>query len=181
MSAALPRLPGAPDARRVRWRVIVPTGAAALLLGWLWPAAPPAEVAAPRGRSETVSGRRAPSPLPQFGVADALRPRGARATRYDLFGAHSWLRPEPVEPRPAAPLVPEKPAPPPLPFSYFGQYARSAGDTVYFLASGDRVYDVRVGEVVDNAYRLEASEAGQLEFTYLPLQSRQSLSLGDAP
>ncbi|MFO1401004.1 MAG: hypothetical protein U1F30_07300 [Steroidobacteraceae bacterium] len=172
MSAVQRLLPGPSGARRLRWRVILPIAVAALLAGWLWPGAPATDVAAARVDSEPAPTARAASRSPlQRIVGTPL---------FDLFGAHAWQRPPPPESTPPPP-VPVEPGPPPLPFSYFGQYARSPTDTVFFLAVGDRVYDVRTGDIIDNTYRLDGLEAGQLEFTYLPLESRQSLAVGNSP
>jgi hypothetical protein len=54
-----------------------------------------------------------------------------------------------------------------------------AGDKpVYFLVRGDRVYDVRPGDVVENTYAVGTVSRGQLQLTYLPLKQDQWLSVG---
>ena len=37
------------------------------------------------------------------------------------------------------------------------------------------------GDVIDSTYRTEGAEGGQLRFTYLPLNQRQTLSIGVPP
>jgi hypothetical protein len=71
------------------------------------------------------------------------------------------------------------PTAPPLPFSYIGRYEQDGAGTLYYLVNGDRVYDVKVGDVIDNTYRVDKVSGGQLMFTYLPLATSQGLRLGD--
>ena len=59
-----------------------------------------------------------------------------------------------------------------------GSYTEGGQDTVYFLSSGDRVYDVHIGDTVDQIYSVDAVENGALVFTYKPLSTRQLLALG---
>lgn len=95
----------------------------------------------------------------------------------NLFAAHSWyIAPPPPPPRPTP--APVAPTAPPLPYTFIGKYGRGADGTVYFLTRGDRVYDVKQGDVLDGIYRLDAVSDGQLTFTYMPLDERQTLSIG---
>ena len=91
-------------------------------------------------------------------------PDGARA----LFATHSWY----VAPPPEAP---------PMPFVYMGSYAPDGAAPVFFLTRGDRVYDVRVGDVLDNTYSVDAFNGTQLLLTYKPLNIQQQLSAGNRP
>jgi hypothetical protein len=96
----------------------------------------------------------------------------------NLFAAHSWYTPPPPPP-PRAPPPPPEPTAPALPFTYLGSLQQ--GDTtVYFLVRGDRAYDVKIGDVLDNTYSVDGISNGQLMFTYLPLKTRQTLQLGEA-
>lgn len=80
-----------------------------------------------------------------------------------------------------APLVPvtahRNPAPsaPPLPFRYAGRIEDSRGEAV-FLLDGSRVRMARPGELLDGRYRLERISARGIEFTFLPLNMKQTLS-----
>ena len=90
-------------------------------------------------------------------------------------------------PAPPAPVVwqppPEPPPPqaPPLPFKYLGRLQESAERTVWYLLQGERLIVVASGESVDNTYRIDGAEAGQLRLTYLPLGQQQSLTIGVSP
>lgn len=108
------------------------------------------------------------------------------ASKDALFAAHSWhssLPPPPVsvatDPPVAAPPAPA--TAPPLPFTYIGSYTPYGSAPVFFLMQGDRVYDARVGDTLDNTYTLDAFDDRRLLLTYKPLNIRQQLMLGGAP
>ena len=97
-----------------------------------------------------------------------------------LFSVQSWYIAPP--PPPAAPVVvmaPPPPTAPPLPFSFMGSYKSQDGIPTFFLTAGDRVYDVKVGDTLDNTYSVDGVKSGQLLLTYMPLQIQQSLAVGD--
>jgi hypothetical protein len=98
----------------------------------------------------------------------------------NLFEGHSWYTPPP--PAPVIKRVkrgPIAPTAPTLPFSYIGRYERQDAATLYFLVKGDRVYDVKIGDVIEGMYSVDSVSNGKLMFTYLPLTSSQGLRLGD--
>jgi hypothetical protein len=97
----------------------------------------------------------------------------------DLFASHSWyVAPPPPPPAPARPVVPTAP---PFPYTFLGSYTESGSQTAYFLARNDRVYDVRLGDTIDQTYSVDGVENGQLIFTYKPLNIRQTLPIGAGP
>lgn len=90
-----------------------------------------------------------------------------------------------VEPPPIV-VVAEAPPPPPpptapaLPFSVVGGISGqqiAEGRPVVFLKLRDEVLVVRPGDEIDKTYRVETITAQKIEFIYLPLQQRQTLSL----
>jgi hypothetical protein len=98
-----------------------------------------------------------------------------------LFHTQSWYVAPPAPP--PAPVVVVKPPPPtapPLPFTVMGSYAHPGDATVYFLTREDRVFDVHIGDTIDNIYSVDGAANGQLQFTYKPLNIQQSLPLGDS-
>ena len=100
----------------------------------------------------------------------------------DAFAPRSWAPPPPPEPAPAAaapPAPPPAPVAPPLPFRYLGQLSEQ-GRTVVFLARGDAPMAAAVGEVLEGSYRIERIAPTAVEFTYLPLNTRQVLAVGGA-
>ena len=121
----------------------------------------------------------APRSLP--GLLQALAQRVADpAAAPALFASHSWYVPPP--PPPPAPVVdtpapPPKPTAPPLPYKLIGSYTPDGEKTVFFLSAGDKVFDVHVGETLDNTYSIDSYSNGQLVLTYKPLNEKQQLQL----
>lgn len=95
----------------------------------------------------------------------------------NAFSVISWYVPPPPPP-PLPPLPPAKPVAPPLPFVYLGHYKNAdSSKRIIILGGADRVYTVSEGDVIDGTYRVGPATAGMLEFTYLPLDVKQSLSM----
>jgi hypothetical protein len=129
-----------------------------------------------------------PAP-PARALLTRLTKRVAAATSADaLFASHAWYVPPPAPPPATAPVssaeqaaVPKTPSAPPLPFSYMGSYRPDGAAPVFFLTHGDRVYNVRVGDTLDNNYIVDSFSNGQLIFTYKPLDIKQQLSVEGQP
>ena len=102
-----------------------------------------------------------------------------------LFASHSWYTPPPPPPPAPAPVLTEAqqaalraPVAPPLPFAYMGTYSASGSQPVFFLTQGDRVYNVRIGDTLNDTYSVDSFTNGQLVMTYKPLQIQQQLTVG---
>jgi hypothetical protein len=96
-----------------------------------------------------------------------------------LFHPQSWyVAPPPPPPAPVVVVAPPPPTAPPLPFTAMGSYARPGDAKVYFLTRGDRVFDVHIGDTIDNTYSVDGEANGQLTLTYKPLNIQQTLPLG---
>lgn len=106
------------------------------------------------------------------------------AARADLFASKSW-KPAPVlasvTEQPAV-VVPVEVTPiaPALPFQFVGRLD-DRDDQQVFLQSGEKLYVVRRGDVIDDTYRIEQISATELSLVYLPLHLSQTLSVGSAP
>lgn len=139
---------------------------------------------APRDKPARAAGA-APAPAasaPTVMLAlEKLRRHAAAGEVADLFAGPSWVA-KPAPPAPAPPPPPPAPAPPPtappLPFTYIGQMQEEGERTMYYLERGPQVLTVTAGETIDNTYRVEGTREGRLEFTYLPLNTRQGLPVG---
>jgi hypothetical protein len=86
---------------------------------------------------------------------------------------------------PAEPIVVDLPPPvviptPPFPFKFAGVQRQPSGQTIYFLIKDNKLYTVEVGETLDSLYSIDGEEGGQLNFTYLPLDRKQTISMGSA-
>jgi hypothetical protein len=107
----------------------------------------------------------------------------AATSARELFAAHSWYTPPPTPPPAPAPAMSAEqaaalrtPTAPPLPFQYMGRYAPDGEATVFFLTRADRVYDVRVGDTLDDIYSVDGYNGSQLLLTYKPLKIQQQLA-----
>jgi hypothetical protein len=89
-----------------------------------------------------------------------------------------------VEEAPAAPVVVEPPPvvipTPPFPFKFAGVQRQLSGQTIYFLIKDNKLYTVEVGQILDSLYSIDGEEGGQLNVTYLPLDRKQTISMGSA-
>ncbi|MGE7989559.1 hypothetical protein ACQKPE_00605 [Pseudomonas sp. NPDC089554] len=103
----------------------------------------------------------------------------------DLFPSQRWAKPQTLatvteQPAPAAPAAPATPSAPVLPFQFIGRLG-DRDDQQVFLQSGEKLYVVRQGDVIDDTYRLDRVSASELSLVYLPLHQSQTLSVGSAP
>lgn len=117
-------------------------------------------------------------PQPIFAIDRARHiPRSAG----DPFAVLSWLPPPPPPPPPPAPAPPPKPVEPvapPLPFVFVGMLERGAEKSEAFLAKGETLFVVSVGDKLEgNTYRVDALNANELILTYLPLNTPQTLNV----
>ncbi|MBI6898406.1 hypothetical protein JET64_16530 [Pseudomonas putida] len=125
------------------------------------------------------------------GSRDAADPVGAglpakrpEQASTDLFPSQQWTPPQPLatvteQPVVSAPVAAATTAPT-LPFRFIGRMGER-DDLQIFLQSGDKLYVVRQGDVIDDTYRLDHVSATELSLVYLPLHQPQTLSVGSAP
>lgn len=103
----------------------------------------------------------------------------------DLFPVQRWSAAQTlatVTERPAlpTPVAAAAPTAPMLPFQFIGRIG-DRDDLQIFLQSGEKLYVVRQGDVIDDTYRLDHVSATELSLVYLPLHQPQTLSVGSAP
>ncbi|MBV7526542.1 MULTISPECIES: hypothetical protein [Pseudomonas] len=113
--------------------------------------------------------------------AAALAPIKDLSPAGDLFAARSWIA------APALGTVTEQsvvvtpvvqvPTAPPLPFQFVGRLD-DRSDLQVFLQSGEKIYVVRKGDVIDETWRIERISDKELSLVYLPLHLAQTLSVG---
>lgn len=127
------------------------------------PRTPTAVVAAQSGAASTPQQR------------DALQLPDARTlgkARGELFGAP----PPPPKPVAAAPTVAPAPVAPPLPYRFAGKVVRGGQEEV-LVSKGDLVFPVKAGDTVDRTYKVESVGSDAIEFTYLPLGTRDRVAV----
>lgn len=99
----------------------------------------------------------------------------------DLFASRSW-KPAPTlasvteQPVNLNPVV-QAPTAPAMPFQFVGKLA-DRSDLQVFLQSGEKIYVVRKGDVIDDTWRIEGISDVELSLVYLPLHLAQTLSVG---
>jgi cohesin domain-containing protein len=151
------------------------------LLGWLAVAGvvgAAASLLAPAPEPEAaktakIEARGEARPEGDFTALPAREPIGK--TRGELFSRRSWAPPPPPPPK-AAPVVAAPPAPPPMPYRVAGFVAHDGGSHVV-LAKGDRVMTVRIGDTLDDGYRVESIAADRVTLVYVPLGVPQDLAV----
>lgn len=77
-----------------------------------------------------------------------------------------------------AKVPPPAPTPPPLQFKYIGKAIE--GNRIWvFLAQDGENYIARIGEKIDEKYRLDTVNDESVTLTYLPLNAKQTLTIND--
>ena len=97
----------------------------------------------------------------------------------DLFGPKSWNPPPP----PVAARKPPPPPPPtapPFPYLVTGAVADADGVLVVFT-NQQQSFVVRVGEIIERTYRVDAIDAQAVTLTYMPLGLTQRVPVGGLP
>ena len=129
------------------------------------------------------------SPLPSSSSKQGKPRLKGKSKRAGSHSASMHPSPPPspvvVEEVPAAPIEPVAVEPPPVviptppfPFKYAGVQRQSSGRTIYFLTKDNKLYTVEVGQILDELYSIDGEEGGQLTVTYLPLDRKQTISMG---
>ncbi|MDF9778131.1 hypothetical protein [Pseudomonas baetica] len=114
-------------------------------------------------------------------TAAAVAPIKDLSPAGDLFAARSWkaapaLGTATEQPVDVTPVV-QVPTAPPLPFQFVGKLD-DRSDLQVFLQSGEKIYVVRKGDVIDETWRIERISDEELSLVYLPLHLSQTLSVG---
>jgi hypothetical protein len=122
--------------------------------------------------------------VPVTGDSELLVSARSRSTLQEdatakIFSKGTWFVPPPP-PKPV-PVVPPPPPPPPtappLPYTFLGKYSEGELQLVV-LAKGNRVITASKGDVLENIYKIDRIEANNVIFTYLPLNTSQTLTTG---
>lgn len=143
---------------------------------------PAAAVERPAETGRVASADAAPARMDIALIPERLEPRVIEPVAEDAFAVKSWAPPLPPPPPPpkVAPkpvvVAPPKPAAPALPFRYLGRL-EEAGKTLFFLAAGDQFFSAKVGQDLQGNYRLESVGGNVLNFTYLPLNIMQTMTV----
>jgi hypothetical protein len=124
------------------------------------------------GRSESADltrGGASPQRLGQF-VFRKRTPIGE--AQGPLFGSHVW-QPLPLS---TAAVAAPPPVAPPMPYKFAGASVYN-GQLQVFLAKGDSIIPVGLGETIEGGYRVEAIDERQITLMYLPLEQHQVIPI----
>lgn len=105
---------------------------------------------------------------------DKLKRGAVDKIEQNLFVAKSWY----VPPPPVKVQAPATPTAPPMPFTYMGKLQEESGRLIIYLVKGEQTYSVSPGDVIDDTYRIDGIQGGQIVMTYLPLTVKQTLPIG---
>jgi hypothetical protein len=139
-------------------------------------ATPVAAVNKPTGKAERQDARKESRQASASELRlELLKRQPMKTGGEEMFAGKSWY----VPPPPPPPLPPPPPAAPPLPFTYMGKLLQ--GDQwAVFLTSPDRNFMVKPGDVIEDTYRVEEVRVPMMTLTYLPLNMKQTLYIGEA-
>jgi len=93
-------------------------------------------------------------------------------TQGALFDSHEWQSSSPATAAVAVLAPPPPPVAPPMPYRFSGALV-SEGQLQIFLAKGDSIISVGLGETIEGGYRVDAIDERQITLTYLPLEQKQ--------
>ena len=105
---------------------------------------------------------------------DKLKRPALPESAKDMFAAKSWYVPPP------APKIRPVPVAPPLPFTYVGKLLQQGKSSTVFLERQNRIFLVREGDAIDANYRVDTIKAPVMILTYLPLDIKQTVQIGEA-
>jgi hypothetical protein len=174
-------------------RLVLGLGLAATLLAAVLAPEAADDLVAPVQRNHSPTERGAPSQTTGLTAATSastsvdvltIRPRGTDEDSPNAFGTVG----RPPRAKPAAATVKQaKPQalvevqqPPAMPFRVLGRYV-DAGEETVFLQHAERNIVARLGDVLSEQYKVESVSGGVLTLTYLPLNLRQTLDIGETP
>jgi hypothetical protein len=127
----------------------------------------------PRTPTEVVAAQSGAAPTrPQSDSLELPDARTLGKVRGELFGAP----PPPPAPKASAPIVAPAPVAPPNPYRFAGKVVRG-GEELVLVSKGELVFPVKAGDTVDGVYKVESVGSEAIEFTYLPLGTRDRVAV----
>lgn len=132
-----------------------------------------ADTSKARAQNRQSGGAASPGPFADILVDKLKRPALPEKAK-DMFAAKSWYVPPPVS------KVKPVPTAPPLPFTYVGKMLEEGKSSTVFLERQNRIFLVREGDAIDTNYRVDTIKAPVMTLTYLPLDLKQTMQIGEA-
>jgi hypothetical protein len=176
---------------KLQWALVVLAGVASFASAFQWRRATAVsatalvELAGPE-RQRTPASPAAPSAAarpPDSALALPDRSRAVPRPGGNAMAELRWVAPAPAPSAARAvvqapPAAPEVPVAPPLPFSFVGLMERGGPRTQAFLAKGNTLLVVAAGDLIEgDTYRVDALSPQNIQLTYLPLNTAQTLNI----
>ena len=76
-------------------------------------------------------------------------------------------------------MIPARPSAPPLSFQYIGKMVDGDNRAAVFLEQQRRIFVVREGDAIDGNYRVDAIAPPVMTLTYIPLDEKQTMQIGE--
>jgi hypothetical protein len=111
-------------------------------------------------------------------LVDQLKRPAFPDTVKDMFLSKSWYVPPPPPKIVAGP--PPVPTAPPFTYQYIGKMLEEENHSAVFLENKSRIFIVRAGDTIDSKYRVDAINPPVMTLTYLPLDLKQTVQIGEA-
>jgi len=92
----------------------------------------------------------------------------------DMFTVKSWYVPPPP------PKIVPLPVAPPFSYAYIGKMFEMGDRPAVFLEKQKRIFIVREGDAIDRIYRIDSIVPPVMTLTYLPLDIKQTVQIGEA-
>lgn len=136
-----------------------------------------------------LNGHVARNPFGELNLLASVELAASKNSANNIKGvalASRSTKPKMQAPPPPPPAVETPPPPPPpptapaLPFTVVGGISGQRiadGHPTAFLRTGDDIVVVRPGDAIGKTYRVESVSVDKIDFTYLPLMQRQTLSM----
>lgn len=134
------------------------------------------EVVAPLSSDKTIN-YQAQSALPVLQLQRLVRSE-VNEPELDPFAGKSWYVAPPPPPISKVKEVPPAPSAPAFPYRYMGMMHEEGERMVVYLTQGNRTYSVYQGDTINNVFRVESIAENKMVLTYLPLDIKQTLSIG---
>ena len=108
-------------------------------------------------------------------LVEKLKRPALPETVKDMFPPKSWY----VPPPPPPPGIAVRPSAPPLSFHCIGKMVDADNRAAVFLERQNRIFIVREGDAIDGNYRVDAIAPPVMTLTYIPLDEKQTMQIGE--
>ena len=139
--------------------------------------APPGSEDAGAPAKGTSTASKSPAALHETSRLAALPERAPIGEqRGEIFGSKTWTPPVSAAPAAAPAAAQAAPVAPPNPYKVAGTLVQAGAKRVY-LVKGDRVYEAKQGDDLDEGYRVQSIAADHVVLLYVPLGTKEQLPI----